>query len=178
MNDEFKRDILKIVIDKLLIGILLLVAGVLANNLVEKYKLDEGFKTELNKTRVSRIGEVWESLYIYEASVDNVVNEFTQIVIETEGDDKLEYERRQAELPPLIKVQKNVLAHLIATNHKNRFWIGEKTYTEINNYIDVLIEIITAYSEYDADKINKLNLKRNELRRGVTSIRDRLLGEQ
>ena len=177
MNEELKKDLLKILVDKLLIGLILVVAGVFANNLVEKYKSEEGFRTELNKTRVARIGEVWEGLYIYEASVDNVLNHFTQIILETKNNEKLELERRQTELPPLIKTQQSALADLIASTHKNRFWIGEETYKEINNYIDILSDLITAYSEYNVDKIAELDIRREELRRGVISTRDKLLGE-
>lgn len=79
-DNRFKREIFKIILDKLLIGVLLVVVGVFANYIVEKYKFEEGFRTELNKTRVARIGEVWVNLYIYEASVDNVVDQFRTIV--------------------------------------------------------------------------------------------------
>ena len=106
-----------------------------------------------------------------------MLDQFTQIIVDTDGDEKLEEQRRQTELPPLIEIHKMALENLLALNQQNRFWTGEKTYTEINDYIDVLVQLISAYSEYDVDRINELNVQRDSLRRGVTSIRDGLLGE-
>lgn len=176
LDSSFKKEIFKIVLDKLLIGILLVVAGVFANYLVEKYKFEEGFRTELNKTRVARIGEVWENLYIYEASVDNVVDQFRTIVIE-ENSAEDELKRKEKELPPLIEIQGQTLANLIAASHKNRFWIGEETYLEIINYTNVLEDLMDAYANYDVKRIEEINLKRAQLRQGVRNVRDKLLGE-
>jgi hypothetical protein len=108
--------------------------------------------------------------------VDNIFNQFTEIVIDSETDEE-EFQRRQTELPPLIEVQQDALTELMSSNLKNRFWIGEDTYTEINDYVDVLIELMGAYSNYDADSIEVLNIKREELRQGVNIVREKLLGE-
>lgn len=175
-DNQFKREIFKIILDKLLIGVLLVVAGVFANYIVEKYKFEEGFRTELNKTRVARIGEVWENLYIYEASVDNVVDQFRTIVIEEKSDEE-ELKRKKKELPPLIEIQGQALTNLIASSHKNRFWIGEETYLEIINYTNILEDLMDAYAKYDVNKIEEINKKRMQLRQGVKNVRDKLLGE-
>lgn len=175
-NNQFRQEIFKIILDKLLIGILLVGAGIFANFLIEKYKFEEGFRTELNKTRVTRIGEVWENLYIYEASVDNVVDQFRIIVTEAESDEE-ELTRMGNELFPLIDVQGQALTNLVATTHKNRFWIGEETYFEVIDYTNVLEELIEAYANYDVERIEEINEIRAELRQGVKNVRDKLLGE-
>jgi hypothetical protein len=166
----------KILFDRLLIGALLVAAGLWANYLLERYKQQEGFRTELNKTRVERIGEVWESLYVYEAAVDNLLDRFRVIIVEakTERD---EMKRKRDELPPLIKSQADALAELVVISHRNRFWIGEDVYVEVTGYSGVLADLIDAYLNYDVQKIEAINNKRARLRKGVRSVRDKLLGE-
>lgn len=176
LNTQFRKDLFKIILDKLLIGILLVIFGAIANQVVEKYRFEEGFRTELNKTRVARIGETWENLYIYEASVDNVVDQFRTIVIEEDSDEE-EFRRKQIELPPLIEIQGQALTNLLATSYKNRFWIGEDNYLEIINYTNILEELMDAYANYDIKRIEEINENRTELRQGVKIIRDKLLGE-
>ncbi len=177
IDDQLKKELLKIVVDRLLIGALLVFAGLFANYLIEKYKFEEGFRTELNKTRVARIGEVWESLYVYEAAVDNLVDHFRDIVVEAKSEEE-ELRRRKKELPPLITIHAQALAQLIVARHKNRFWIGEDTYSEMTDCSNVLSELIDAYVKYDVKRIEEINKKRAELRQGVRNVRDKLLGEE
>jgi len=176
IDDKLKEELFKVLLDRLLIGALLALTGLFANYLIEKYKFEEGFRTELNKTRVARIGEVWENLYVYEAAVDNLVDRFRDIVVEAKSEED-ELRRKRNELPPLIEIQEQALAQLIAASHKNRFWIGEDTYSEMTSYSNVLAELIDAYVKYDGKKIDEINKRRVELRQGVRSVRDKLLGE-
>ncbi len=176
MDNELKKDLLKILFDRFMIGVLLIFIGLFANYLIEKYKSQEGFRIELNKTRVARIGEVWENLYMYEASVDNLVDHFTKITIEAKSEEE-ELKRKKEELPASIKTFEQALAQLVAVRLKNRFWIGEDSYLEITNYSDVLSELIDAYAKYDVDRIKELDQKRIKLRQNVRNVRDKLLGE-
>ncbi len=176
MDDQLKKELLKILVDRLLIGCLLVFAGLFANYLIEKYKFEEGFRTELNKTRVARIGEVWENLYVYEAAVDNLLDHFRNIVVESKSEEE-ELRRRKKELPPLIKSHEQALTQFIVAKLKNRFWIDEDSYSDITEYSNVLSELIDAYLKYDVKKIKELDKKRTELRQGVRNVRDKLLGE-
>jgi hypothetical protein len=176
-NSSLKSEILKIVIDKLLIGAILLGLGFAANHMLEQYRNKESFKTELNKTRVAKIGEVWELLYTFEADVDKLVQEFTKIAVEAKSDQD-QLKKQKEVLAPLATQGRKSLEKLVRTAKQDRFWIGDEMYNDVMSYIDVLGELMSAYHNYDVDKINELDKKRSALRKNVKQIRDKLLGEQ
>lgn len=63
---QLSHEIIKIVVDKLLIGLVLVVAALLASFLLEKFKADETFRSEMNLLRAQKIGETWESIFLAE----------------------------------------------------------------------------------------------------------------
>lgn len=170
------NEILKIVIDKLLIGAILLGLGFAANHMLEQYRNKESFKTELNKTRVAKVGEVWELLYAFEADVDKLVQEYTKIVLEAKSD-KEQVKKQKEVLTPIAAQGRQSLEKFMRIANQNRFWIGDEMYREVMAYIDVLGDLMNAYWSYDVDKINQSDKKRTELRKNVKQIRDKLLGE-
>src|ERR1700674_963395 len=63
---DFKREIFKIVLDKFLIGLLLVLAGYYSTIVVERFKGDVSLSGELNKVRAMKMGEAWEQVYRFE----------------------------------------------------------------------------------------------------------------
>ena len=63
-NKNIRIELLKIVFDKLLIGGLIVILGLWAQTLIEKYKAKEAFYAEISKVRVQK---EWVQTY----TVDN-----------------------------------------------------------------------------------------------------------
>lgn len=67
-KSSFKEDLIKILVDKLLVGLLLIIVGIWSTNLIERLKSERSFSAELAKIRAEKIAEVWEKVYLYEAA--------------------------------------------------------------------------------------------------------------
>jgi hypothetical protein len=62
---------------------------------------------------------------------------------------------------------------------KNRFWLGEESYSEIQNYIASTVEYLYAIENkpMNEEKIQRLSEKRETSRANIKQIRDKLLDE-
>jgi hypothetical protein len=174
LNQEFKNDIVKIVIDKLLIGILILIIGLYGNSLLEKYKSAQSFNTDISKIQAKKIGEVWECLYTFEASTDKWVQQILKIEMES-VDIKTRNMRLISEMTIPIKENDKLREVLLKKVNSNRFWIGENQYDSIMDYTNFLIDYMAAYANKDPEKLKSINKKRNEKRINIQSIRNQLL---
>ncbi len=133
MSDSFKQDIIKILIDKLLIGVILIGSGFYVNAALEHYKSQQSFMSELNKVRVEKIGEVWEKLYEYEHANEDLYKKF--LVTDISAIDLAGIEEMFNE-----NVRKNSSLHsdVLGVMNKHRFWTGEETYNQILEYCNLI----------------------------------------
>lgn len=150
MNIELKHDLIKIIVDKLLIAIIVIFFGLWANKLLESYKVDQSIKKELVIIRANKIAETWESAYATQNLLESAVKELGSVdsqVIKAEEElgnsygagyskektlakIKIIHERREKILAPL-DIEKENLDKLII---KNRFWLGERQYSRLMEY--------------------------------------------
>ena len=176
MNSKLKNDLVKIVIDKLLIGILILIAGLYGNSWLEKYKSTQSFNTDIRKIQVQKIGEAWEALYAFEASTDKLIrqtldNEMEQAGIGTKNT------RLITETTMSPKVNSEFHKALVKKTISNRFWLGENQYESIIDYSNLLVDYMAAYLNKDPEALKTINEKRDKTRANIRSIRDQLLNE-
>lgn len=61
----------------------------------------------------------------------------------------------------------------------NRFWLGEESYSEVQNYIDSTLDYLYAIEGKPAneEKVRRLAAKREKSRVSIRQIRDKLLEE-
>lgn len=178
---SLKHDLTKIVVDKLLIGLIVLVAGSYATNVVDKLKSERNFSTELNKTRVEKIGQVWEKLNLYEAQreADTSKLEALRAAVLEAGKDLLDLGElvvspeakatppqtkpinrnqnadAQAAAEPRINFMRasdDLYVDLKHTLNQNRFWLGEESYSEIEKYITLSAEYSKANAQSKRQK--------------------------
>ena len=188
---NLKQEILKIVIDKFLIGVILVGLGIFATNLVESLKNERSFALELNKTRVTKMSEVWEKLYLYEATLDSAMRTRKQRWVSEvpfyhaaylpneDAVKKFYFVQKEHEREVAVIMLSSEVAYRDLTEalHKNRFWLGDDDYFNILEYTETTNEYITVYGGGDEKPINDLSRKREILRADVTRIRNRLLKE-
>jgi hypothetical protein len=70
-----------LIVDKLLLGLLLLVFGLWANRALEKFKGQLSFYSEINKQRVAKIASVWEAI----SSLEQLVGEARARAVQSFG---------------------------------------------------------------------------------------------
>lgn len=72
MPNTFKQEIAKILIDKTLLAVLIVLFGYFANVYLEKDKSMNSFNLEINKVKIERMSEVWEHVYLLINLEENV----------------------------------------------------------------------------------------------------------
>lgn len=183
MNKNLKDDLIKISVDKFLIGLILILLGNFATNLVDKFKSERNFSFQLNQKRVEKISEVWEKVYLYEAAteIDIQQSKTKRLYIEPREFTDEEFKRATNETTQNIRQaykQSDSLRHeLINLTNKNRFWLGEESYSEIQNYVENTMEYLYAIENRDEKKVHQFSEKREKSRASIKQIRDKLLEE-
>jgi len=184
LNKNLKDELIKISVDKFLIGILLILLGSFATNLVEKIKSERSFSVQLNRMRVEKISEVWEKVYFYESATEAAIKGLRS----KPPNEPLEFSDKEVErvleedrkfLKKLFKQSDSLHSELIDLANKNRFWLGEESFSEIQNYIESTVNYLYAIEDkpVNEEKAQKLSEKREKFRASIRQIRDKLLEE-
>ncbi len=164
---SFKQEIFKIILDKFLIGLLLVIAAFFSTIVIERFKGDVSLSGELNKIRAEKIGDAWEQLYRYEGvntTLQKSIASFRQIdSLNDAAEQKKEnwvparevgrskgpvqvYDRKQAlidamkSMDELSTSSRGLYKDVIDTANKNRFWLGKDNYEQIVAYAALLDE--------------------------------------
>lgn len=189
VDAAFAKDLIKILLDKGILALLFLFLGLFASGLLEKWKSDYSFSAELNKTRVTKLGEVWQKIYETDAASDDVL-EFIQRNSQAIKAKSITADLR---LEWITETEKLINSSILLQNaiSSNRFWLGEEDYNEIQNYLNASNELYKTNLKFwtdgdaggltvdiDGNKYMKEQLeRRNHARANILLIKKRLLGE-
>ncbi|HME43944.1 MAG TPA: hypothetical protein VKF36_12715 [Syntrophorhabdales bacterium] len=114
---SFSQQIIVAVVDKGGLGVVLVLAGLLANRLLERYKASQAIREEVAKERLKQIAPIWEEL-------NQTRKEFNLVFIKAISAVVSKSELKEAsggfkELKERIdKISKEVVL--------NRFWLGKR----------------------------------------------------
>jgi hypothetical protein len=151
------------VFDKGAMAAVIVAVGYLANRYLEQYRSEKALATEAAKTRLARIGELWEELNVWEADAKRLFIEFCHRVVEelraanfaglaAEEDSASESSLEvliglgNVALPPVVvervtafsKPQHDALAvrgnELWRKIARYRFWLTDEVYTSMLRY--------------------------------------------
>ncbi len=156
-----------------------LLTGLLGQYLTNLYSSNQkelerkrSFADEINKTRVSKIGEVWEKVDVYEAEVKLVMERFEMVPNTSQGVVKGPVEK------VIEKFEQTERLHteLSGLLDKNRFWLGDRLYDEIKQYTDTTYEHFLAWKSKKTPKeLEELEVKRRNSRSDINQTRDKML---
>jgi hypothetical protein len=184
LNKNLKDDLIKISIDKFLIGMLLILLGSFATNLVEKIKSERSFSIQLNRMRVEKISEVWEKVYLFESATETAIKGLRSKSLNEPREFSGEEAERVVEedrkfFKNLFRQSDSLHSDLIDLANKNRFWLGEESYSEIQNYIASTLDYLYALEDkpVNDEKVRRFSEKREKSRASIKKIRDKLLEE-
>ena len=82
MTESLKEELIKIIIDKFLIAVLILIFGFFINIWLEKYKSYQSLSVHMVKTQAEKIGTVWELMYQYDEYTDDIIRQVARIQID------------------------------------------------------------------------------------------------
>lgn len=168
MND-FQKDILKTVIDKLLIGLLIALAGFVFNIVLTRYKEEQNFKFQLNIIRAQKIADSWEKLNLVTYNVEQDIKELNNLL----NKDTLllsflgPISPQKLEIDSLSDDLKKVLV-------RNEFWFGQTDFNILWEYASFLnnIDNVKDIKSFIVFK-EKLGLLQNN----IIKMRDGILKE-
>jgi hypothetical protein len=127
---SFRRDLGLAIIDKLVLGGLVLAAGFVLNGALQRHQSQDAFKSEITKIRVQKIGDVWSNLDEEDAVVHDFVDTGGRYLLTKNGYTK---PGKFGYTADDLKTQWVSLYHryksLDSANNRllerNQFWIGE-----------------------------------------------------
>lgn len=182
----------------------------------QELERERAFAIELSRIRVEKVGEVWEKVYLYEATAQKLEG-YAETLLQralisaslnikgehpTNEEDRRKDEKRREELGEKIKVyevtrQQSQILHndLLQVLNKNRFWIGEDSYSRIEEYLRISSEYIDRlqggwFNDTESvaknpsqavvlyqRRLNKMKEEREKLRDNLIRIRKKFLAE-
>src|SRR5207244_13106543 len=87
---SFKQQVILMLVDKLIIGLLLAMTAYLASRALESYKKRQALAGEIAKKRVQKIAEVWEHLSEWDFLIEELLRRVAQVAI-TQHPDEFEH---------------------------------------------------------------------------------------
>jgi len=133
---------------------------------------ERSFADEINKIRVGKIGEVWEKVDLYEASVRPIMKKTSLLpdgIIKIEGDAKKDFE----ELYKKFEDAEELNAQLSSILERNRFWLGKRLYKEIKKYARTSYQYF--FKLKSLENVHELKRERRLSRTELNQIRDKML---
>ena len=124
---NFYDHLLLSIIDKALIGVLIGLLGLSANIVLEKFKSNLAWKSEVGKQRIASISEVWKSFYLWNKAVNDAVASLRGDI----PSNQQEKEEYIIEFERLDDMCEDLMNKAINTAEENRFWIAEEYYNFI-----------------------------------------------
>ncbi len=164
-----KEDIIKLVVDKLLIGLILVGVGFYVSSNLDKMKSDNELTKELAKIQAEKIGETWADIYLLEEKA----GQFYTYVFGTDTTfmKKIEQTIEQGEFEQeAIKVFDKI--------NRNRFWLGEENHDEAKRYVSLLIRLVAAYVDGRETESIDFEVELDNSWKNIEQIRQQLLSEK
>jgi len=145
------------------------------NTLLEHVRSQETFTTEIRKTQLVHIAEVWEKLYMLEGCVEDLmfVRNASTEAAKTESDKDF-FSRIRARKQPTVEKGKELVAQLNEMVEKDRFWLGDQLYNRTVIYVTEL-EMMLNTERIPNNLLQKFREMRDHRRETLESIRKELL---
>jgi hypothetical protein len=168
----FRRSLVLTVVDKLVIGLLIVLAGFVLNMTLERFKSHQAFEKEIARVRVDRIGEVWSALYREEALIGQLTTVTAKVDPTTAYGEVVDTGKLGAEAKRLADEAARESDRTERLLEENRFWIGERLYREYRAYYDREDAAVSfCLHVFDHDDPAKLAAITNDIRRRQHDLR-------
>ena len=145
-GDDFRQKLILSIVDKLVFGLLIVLAGFVLNLVLENHRADQAVKTEIARLRVEKVAAVWQALDRHQRAIDSLGQYAIQhtsdnLASQTEAS-RANSERIEQRRFAAMNREYDKLTALIETN---RFWIGEQLYPKYRNYASQQRDLFAAY---------------------------------
>ncbi|WP_172380769.1 hypothetical protein [Vibrio sp. Vb339] len=141
----FSEEVKKLLLDRLVVGLLVGVVVYFSTVQLEKNKADEAFNIAVNQIRVQKIAEVWEEAALFEEKFDDLYYAVAKAHFEismfesTEVSEKIVYERKEVALA--AKSVEEARQKFLAKVRLNRFYLGRSLEAHTHEYYRALVSL-------------------------------------
>ena len=167
---DFEQSIWLAVIDKIILGLFLLVIGFFVNRFLEEYKSELTLRNEMAKTRMEHVSKIFSKINTWEATVTALHRRWAEMYREGASED----EKRKV-LTPLFEDSKNLSELVKKEVHKNRMWLNEKLYEYLLDYNNTMIDFISVIITGNDKRCEELYTKLSSMRLYYDELLQRLL---
>ena len=142
---------------------------------LKELESQRSFSDELNKIRLGKIAEVWESLYQYEAAVEDIMK---QIKVESSspGEGNIVISNRKG-FRKIYEQSKNLKKEVLRVLNKNRLWLEveaeDDSYSKLKEYTGIIFDYY--FAEQTRQDFEMWKKKRDEARVSINEIREKML---
>jgi hypothetical protein len=147
----FKEEIAKIVLDKLLIGLLLAGAALGGSLLIEQYKANTSITVADSNEFMRRVDLAWAAAYEYEAAVNQLAFTYEDRQREEEWlpeDMRTPRDVLQAKIDHQEAVAKAKRAQFFDLLNKNAFYLGDKIVEHLMMYVNISHLLVNDKAEW------------------------------
>ena len=124
--ESLEDHIILAIIDKLIIGLIILIVGLFANKFIERYKAKQALYSELAKERIKKISECWQLAYESEAFIKRMVRKAAEIQY-LHIENKADMDRKLIEeISPMEQRSKKLSEDFQQYVDQNKFWLGKE----------------------------------------------------
>lgn len=189
---SFREEIVKIVVDRLLIGLLLLLAGLLINVTLEKYKSEQSFNRNLSEKRLEVLSECWRlanAVDLESIELRSVLSDIVKVRLgelesakdwEEDQEKRMEIEREislavKQEAGSKLSKQTEAIKKALSYVRENRFWLEPKEYITLEHFLTTSEQYATLMVLSWSEEVNKELLNNlDKYRRNLEDIRENL----
>ncbi len=173
----FNQQLYLFLVDKIVMALLLLVAGFMFSRALEGFKAElaltlEGFKAELAlkaelvKQRVGPIAETWRAYWEADKMQKEFLREVSEVEVKNASDNKARVAALKA-LMPLAEQLKKQFDDFDKVLTANRFWLGRPRYERMTKYKGLLYDLQKAYGERDLKRFMQIEKKLDAVRGSI-----------
>jgi hypothetical protein len=127
---------------------------------------------ELNKIRLSKIAEVWERVYVYEAAVEELM-QGVEVKSDTPRQGEIQIRPGGKDLKTALEQSKGLYRQLSDVLIKNRLWLEDDNYYKIQEYGRFIYEYY--FAKQTKQDIEKWEERRAKAKATLNEIRDKML---
>jgi hypothetical protein len=174
-RDDFRQKLILSVVDKLVFGLLIVLAGFVLNFVLENHRADQAMKTEIARLRVQKVAETWQALDRHQQAVNAVGRlevgaVYASLVALTQSTASPDAYNLRAEKANRLRTSRMTRSaalrrgqeRLIARLRSNRFWIGERLYPEYVEYVASQMRLHEAYRNASDTLIREVSVRVDE----------------
>lgn len=138
---QLTQDLIVTVVDKLVIGVVVLTVGYFLNRALERYKARDALTKEVARKRVDEMGRVWSVPYSYDVVIGEMEFVTGKAMAVRHGIvERDEFERSEDDLmergQQLTRESMATKKEIPRVLESARYWVGEDTYQHYRRYFD------------------------------------------